>query len=732
MTTPNDPLESLLTQMDEQQASDLFVNVGKPPAFRIYGKLNELPQPPVTEEQFMAFLAACLPAWVPAELEQQRELDIGISMSNAKRYRLSLFYQKGLAAMVARRVPSGELTFEQLDLPPVIEQLAQASRGLVLVTGSTGSGKSSTVAAIVNYINTHLARHVVTIEDPIEFVHQDKQSRITQREVGSDTPSFATSLRHVVRQSPDVIVIGELRDYETIQTALSAAMTGHLVITTMHTQDVAQTVERIINYFPEHLRDQVAMDLSMALTGIVSQRLLKRADRDGMVPVFEILMATPLARRSIGARRFDEIEEVLKSSIADGMVTFNRSLAERFHGGMISRDTGAAAASNRDEFLLIVEGMETGIDTLRLHESDTTEMLRVDMKRLLKAAVRHEASDLLLTVGTPPLLRLDGSLRELNMPALTPQETRRLLFSLLNPSQRAMFESEKEIDFALSVTNLGGDDDSEELRNNRFRVNGFYQKSCVAIALRVIAQAIPKSAELGIPAVVLRLAERQQGLILVTGPTGHGKSTTLACLIDEINTTRSCHIITVEDPIEFVHKRKKAVIEQREVYADTKSFTNALKYVLRQDPDVILIGEMRDRETISAALTAAETGHLVLATLHTNDAVQSIDRIVDSFPPHQQDQVRAQLAACLIGVVAQRLVPRIDKKGRVAAFEIMLATTAVQALIRDNRTHQMPSTIETSAKDGMITLDRALKNLYTKNIISRQTLLSMARNPDGI
>ena len=276
--------------------------------------------------------------------------------------------------------------------------------------------------------------------------------------------------------------------------------------------------------------------------------------------------------------------------------------------------------------------------------------------------------------------------------------------------------------------NADGQGELEEMKQHRFRVNGFYQKGAVACALRVVPQSIPNAKKLGLPEVILNLAKRPQGLILVTGPTGHGKSTTLACIVDEINTNRSCHIITIEDPIEYVHKNKKAVIEQREVHADTKSFSGALRYVLRQDPDVILIGEMRDQETIAAALTAAETGHLVLATLHTNDAIQSVDRIIDTFQSHQQNQIRAQLSACLNGIVAQRLLPRMNEKGRIGVFEIMLGTSPIQALIRDGRTHQLLSTIETNAKDGMITFDKALLNLYNQNLISRQNVKLFARD----
>ncbi len=714
----------LLEQMQSCQASDLYLTVGKRPCMRIAGALKVLEQPVVSAEEFGTFLESHFPEATQEMLRDQRDLDLGLSMASGVRYRLNLSYQRSVPDMAVRRVPSGDLGFEELRLPPVLKSFAEAPRGLVLITGATGSGKSTTMAAMLHDINSRFSRHIVTIEDPIEFVHEDIQSVISQREVGADTLSFASALKHVVRQDPDVIFIGEMRDLETIQTAISAAMTGHLVISTMHTVDVTQTLERIINYFPAYQRDQISLDFSMALQGVVSQRLLRREDGRGVVPVFEILKATPLARRIIASREFGRIDELLKSSAGDGMQTFTRSLVRRCQEKLVSVETAAAAATNREEFLLAVQGMETGIDTLRSHAVDGEETL-TSMKSLLRAAIRHGASDLHLTVGNAPLLRLDGELRQLELPPLTSADVRRLLFSVLTPSQRSEFESEKEIDFALSVS-----EDKDQGGSHRFRVNGFFEKGSVAAAFRIIPQQIPNAEDLGLPPVILELARRQHGLVLVTGPTGHGKSTTLACMIDQINSERGCHIITIEDPIEFVHTDKRAMIQQREVHADTKSFHSALKYVLRQDPDVILIGEMRDTETISAALTAAETGHLVLATLHTNDATQTIDRIIDSFPAHQQGQVRTQLASCLLGVVAQRLLPKATGEGRVAAFEIMLGSTAVRALIRDSRSHQILSAMETSSRDGMITMDKALANLYKQNLITRKTLSTLVRDQD--
>ena len=719
-------IADLCRQMEARGASDIFISAGKPVSARLVDGVHELDPAIVNADDIMDFLATHCPPGTEERFRQQRDVDLGVALGGGERFRLSLYFQRAAPGMVIRRVPMGDLDFADLHIPETLRKLAELPRGLVVITGATGTGKSTTMAAMLNHINAAFRRHIVTIEDPIEFVHRDKLSIVSQREVGGDTHDFPTALRHVVRQNPDVIFIGEMRDLDTIRTAVSAAMTGHLVVTTMHTVDVTQTLERILNYFPAEIRDQLAQDLSLALAGVVSQRLLPRADGEGRVPVFEILVGTPAVKRVIARRTLDELTDIIKAGRDDGMITFTRSLVEQCEAGLLTVETAAAGATNRDEFLLAAQGMETGIDTLRQGGGEGDHSL--SMKKLLHDAMRYEASDLLLTVGTPPVVRIDGTLRQFDMPVLDAADTRRLLFSVLTPAQRGVFESEKEVDFALSVRERFGEDAARE-KDCRFRVNGYYQKGCVACAFRMIPQSIPAPEELRIPTVVMRLAKRHQGLVLVTGPTGHGKSTTLACLIDAINQARACHIVTIEDPIEFVHANRRAVIDQREVNADTKSFANALKYVLRQDPDVILIGEMRDPETISAALTAAETGHLVLATLHTNDATQTVDRIIDVFPAARQNQVRTQLAACLEAVVAQRLLPRKEGGGRVAAFEVMIGTTAVCSQIREQRTHQLLGIMETSARDGMVTMDKALRDLFSEGLITREAYLAVARNP---
>ncbi|MCG3180179.1 MAG: Twitching mobility protein [Phycisphaerae bacterium] len=343
---------------------------------------------------------------------------------------------------------------------------------------------------------------------------------------------------------------------------------------------------------------------------------------------------------------------------------------------------------------------------------------RIGMKDLFEYTRLARASDLLLTAGAPPIVRVDGDLYPVAEVALNGEQTRMLVWSLLNETQQEVFERKKELDFSLAV--------GAEMR---FRTNVYYQKGSVAAAFRLIPNEVPDMAGLGLPDVLREMTLRPNGLILITGPTGSGKSTTMASMIDLINHTRRCHIITVEDPIEFVHFNKQAVIDQREVYADTLSFANALKYVLRQDPDVILVGEMRDMETIAAALTAAETGHLVIATLHTNDAVQSIDRIVDVFPPHQHDQIRVQLSFALQAIVSQQLIPRVNGQGRVLATEVLIKNSAVANHIREGKTHQTRSVMEAARREGMVTMDHRLKELYRAGLIAWEEVVHRISNP---
>lgn len=341
---------------------------------------------------------------------------------------------------------------------------------------------------------------------------------------------------------------------------------------------------------------------------------------------------------------------------------------------------------------------------------------------LLQQMIEKGASDLHITTGTAPRMRIDGSLTEIDSPPLTPSDTKTLCYSILTDAQKHRFEEHNELDLSFGLKGL-----------SRFRANIFMQRGAVAGAFRTIPFHIRTFKELELPDIVNDLVKKPRGLILVTGPTGSGKSSTLAAMVDRINDERNEHIITVEDPIEYLYNHKRCLINQREVNADTESFKAALKYVLRQDPDVVLIGEMRDLETIEAALTVSETGHLTLATLHTNSAVQTINRIIDVFPAHQQEQIRVQLSFVLEGVLSQQLLPRKSGHGRALAVEILAPNLAIRNLIREDKTHQIYSIMQTGqAKSGMQTMNQSLFDLYTKGLISYDTAFERSIIPDEL
>jgi len=350
------------------------------------------------------------------------------------------------------------------------------------------------------------------------------------------------------------------------------------------------------------------------------------------------------------------------------------------------------------------------------------EGIKVNLHQLLRAMIEKGASDMHVTTGSPPLLRIDGNIVPLKLPPLSPVETKQLCYSVLTEDQKIQFEKNKELDLSFGVKSL-----------SRFRANIFMQRGAVSGAFRTIPFKILTFDELGLPQSVAELAERPRGLVLVTGPTGSGKSTTLASIIDKINNERRQHIMTVEDPIEYLHPHKRSIVNQREVGTDTGAFKTALKYVLRQDPDVVLVGEMRDLETIEAALTIAETGHLVFATLHTNSAIQSINRIIDVFPPHQQSQVRAQLSFVLEGVVSQLLLPRAGAPGRVLALEVLIPNAAIRNLIREDKIHQIYTQMQVGqTKHGMQTLNQSLYSLYARRLITLEEALGRANDMDEL
>ena len=345
----------------------------------------------------------------------------------------------------------------------------------------------------------------------------------------------------------------------------------------------------------------------------------------------------------------------------------------------------------------------------------------MDILELLLFGKKENASDIHISSGEPPMIRIHGEMRKLDAPPLPREEVHNLLYGILNDQQRKTFEEFHELDFAIALTEAG-----------RFRINAFLQNRGESIVFRTIPTVIPSLEQLNMPKILSDLTKKEKGLVLITGPTGSGKSTTLAAMIDLINREEKCHILTVEDPIEFVHQSKTSLVNQRELGSHTHSFANALRSALREDPDVILVGEMRDLETISLALTAAETGHLVFGTLHTSSAPKTVDRIVDVFPPEQQEQVRTMFSESLQAVVTQMLLKRKDGKGRVAALEVMVGTPAVKNLIRENKIAQIPSSLQTGRQYGMQTMDQALIDLYQKDVVTREAIEKLVSSPSSL
>jgi len=349
----------------------------------------------------------------------------------------------------------------------------------------------------------------------------------------------------------------------------------------------------------------------------------------------------------------------------------------------------------------------------------TLKDLHID--ELLHIIVDKNASDLHICYASPPVIREDGKLKRLNYEEFTPQDTQRMMYDIISDENINKFETTLELDFSYQLP-----------KRARFRVNMYRDRGAVAAAFRLIPQKIPTVEQLNLPPILKPLCEKPRGLILVTGPTGSGKSTSLAAMINHININFAHHIITIEDPIEYLHEHKQSVINQREVGSDTRSFLNALRGSLREDPDILLVGEMRDMETISLAITAAETGHLVFATLHTNNAAESVDRMIDVFPPGQQEQIRVQLSNNLVAIISQQLLPRAGTSGRVPSLEIMIASSAIRNLIREAKSHQITSMIQTSGNMGMITMDQSLRDLYLKGFISMEDAMTRCQNPDEL
>ena len=703
---------AFLASLIRPDVSDIFITAGKVPSCRGNGRIISVPDAGrLSASAVDEWRDRVLDDAMRAEYLATGGVDAAVDLGG-RRCRVNFMSTLNGPALVLRPISAGgELDFDELGLPgEALKKLCSVTRGIVFCVGGTGCGKTTTMNAMVNYINRTSQRHILTIEDPIEYVHEDVMSLVTQRELHNG--DFAAAMRNAMRENPDVIVLGEMRDPDSVRAALNAALTGHLVLTTTHCSDCVALPERLLGFFDEAERRRIAVDLALSLEAVIAQRLLPGRS-GGAVPAVELMLGTPIVRKNVEQGTFEGLSLALADGGRNGMIAFNTSLYGLVSRGKVERQEALAASDDPEELELRFSGIRRGGGGADAG-SAIQRVTKLTMDDLFHTAVRMKASDVMLSHNTPPMLRINGDMEALDLPPLSSGDIRRLLFSVIDKRQRAVFEERRELDFSLSAT-VGR---VEEERPCRFRINAFFQRGAPALVARVLEESIPTPETLQIPQIMLELIHKRQGLILVTGPTGSGKSTTLASLLDYVNRRRHEHIITIEDPIEFVYTNCCSVIEQREVHVDTLGFADALRAALRQSPDIILVGELRDNETIAAALTAAETGHLVLGTIHTNSAAQTVDRVIDSFPQNMQNQIRQQFASCLLAVVSQRLLKRADGSGRVAAFEVMVATTPIRALIREGRGHQLEASMETGRGGGMQTMRRVLEDMVEQGIVT--------------
>ncbi len=604
-----------------------------------------------------------------------------------------------------------------IGLPESLWEITTYSQGLILVTGPAGCGKTTTLAALVDRINETQRGHILTVEDPIEYVHTNKESLVNQREVPAHSRSFAKALRQSLREDPDVILVGEMRDLETISLAITASETGHLVLATLHTTTASSTVDRIINAFPPDQQGQIRMMVSDSLKAVISQSLLPRRDGQGRVAAYEILRNTPNVG-GLDPRLQDlpdpdrDADRGRRGHDADGRraAPAGPGRLDRSPRGLRPRDAqggpGAVPAGRGGSGVVSTPAPRSEARRRRAAGN------RID--RFLPILPKRSGSDLHLSVGSPPIIRIDGELERMRYRALSDGDFYNLVGPITPPAIWKTFQETGDVDFAYQM--------GEEAR---FRVNLLQQERGSAAVFRLIPSRVPTAEDLNLPPPVAALYAVQRGMILVTGPTGSGKSTSLAAILDRMNKRLAHHVITIEDPIEFIHTNDKSIFTQREIGPDVPSFAEGVKAAIREDPDALLVGEMRDLETMRMALTAAETGLLVFATVHTNSAAKAVDRIIDAFPAQEQEQVRIVLSEVLRGVVAQQLL-RKKGGGRVPAFEILLGSTALSNAIREGKTSNINNQIQTGKSKGMISMDQSLTELVRNGVVEGDEALERA------
>ena len=691
-------IAQLLAFAVKNNASDLHLSAGVPPMIRVDGDMKRVNMPALVHKEVHSMVYDIMNDKQRKAFEEFFETDFSFEIPKLARFRVNAFNQNRGAGAVFRNIPSTILSLDELNAPKTFKDLCMLPRGLVLVTGPTGSGKSTTLAGMVNHCNDNRPDHIITIEDPIEFVHESKRCLVNQREVHRDTLGFSEALRSALREDPDVVLVGEMRDLETIRLALTAAETGHLVFGTLHTSSAAKTIDRIVDVFPAAEKDMVRAMLSESLRAVISQTLMKRVG-GGRIAAHEIMIGTPAIRNLIREGKIAQMYSAIQTGQGQGMQTLDQCLQELVQKGVVSREEAQ------------LQGAEQG-----QHLMDREQAIRL-MQDLLRRMVEKKGSDLFITAGFPPAIKVDGEIRPQSDRSLSPEQSAGLVRAIMNDRQTKEFDSTKECNFAIAPPGIG-----------RFRVSAFVQQGFTGAVLRTINAKIPTLEELELPPILKEVVLSKRGFVILVGGTGSGKSTSLAAMVGYRNEKTRGHIVTIEDPVEYVHAHKGCVVTHREVGVDCESWHLALKNTLRQAPDVILIGEIRDRETMEYGIQFAETGHLVLATLHANSSNQALDRIINFFPEERREQLLMDLSLNIRALISQRLIPREAGSGRIAAMEIMLASPLISDLIFKGEVAKIKDVMARSNRLGMKTFDQALFELYEAGLISYEDAL---RNADS-
>ena len=689
-----------------QGCSDLHLAVGVPPMLRMHGDLMPIKFRDLGDAELEGYITEVLKPSQIKVLREGNDLDFSYVSAEGGRFRVNVFRKETGIGAAFRAIPTQMPSIDQLGLPPIVRKLCDYHQGMILVTGSTGTGKTTTLAAMIDYLNSTRSLNIISLEDPIEFVHRSKSSQVIQRELGTHLPSFAEGVRAAMREDPDVILVGEMRDAETITMAMTAAETGHLVLGTLHTTSATKTIDRIIDALPTEEREQTKTFLASSLIAVITQVLLKTPDQRGRRAICEVMVLTKAIGKLIMTDQSHQIPSQLQMGKEHGMQLLDQALARgdpgegsRSRAGVQLRDRQAPIPALRHRY----ERRAGAARRARRGEPDAMPAIDPYLTQVLE----RDGSDLHFLAGDPARVRQYGELKPLSAEPLAPEMVKKTLYEIMPKLSVERFEAKDGTDFAYAMPGVA-----------RFRVNVMRHLNGMGAVFRAIPSKAKTADELKLPNAVRDLSKVNNGLILVTGKTGSGKSTTLAALIDDINTREKGHILTIEDPIEFVHLRKNCLISQREIGVHAGSFSSALLSALREDPDVILVGELRDLETMSIAVTAAEMGILVMGTLHTNGAAATVDRLVNAFPADKQPHVRTMLSTSLRGVVSQQLIPKADKKGRVAALEILINTPAIANLIRQGKMDQLENGMQTGSASGMRLMDSAIQALLDQRLIS--------------